>query len=108
MQKICDVNREAVEKLPPTFQEKSGVGTHYVDAYIKSLNAEMENGAQVVCKRKGLKIILTVGDNTGEAIMRRIEHGPDVKCILRHALETAAQEAGCQFSVEDGEVWLEV
>jgi hypothetical protein len=59
-------------------------------------------------KRKGLKIILSIGEKTGEAVMRRVDHGPDVRNILRRALETAAQAAGTQFSVEDGGIYLEV
>ena len=61
-----------------------------------------------MCKRRGLKLTLTIKDKKGEGLMRRIEHGPDVRQILRQALETAASEAGAQFLVEDGGICLDV
>ena len=106
--RITAENTEAEKLIPPAAPDGSGIGVNYVDAYIKPLNAELEDGTKVTCKRTGLKIVLSVGEKTGEAIMRRIDHGPDVKNILRQALETAAQEAGSELSVEDGGVWLEV
>ena len=33
MTKLCDINPGAKEKLPPAFAEKSGIGSHYVDAF---------------------------------------------------------------------------
>ena len=83
------------------------LAVNYVDAYIKPMNVEAD-GHKITCKRKGLKVMLEIDDKKGEAIMRRIEHGPDVKNILRQALVTAAQQAESQFSVEDGGVFLEV
>ena len=65
MQKICDVNAEAKEKLPPAFKEKSGVGTHYVDAYVKPMNLTLEDGTKVACKRRGLQVNLSYGDKKG-------------------------------------------
>ena len=53
-------------------------------------------------------IILTIGEKTGEALMRFIEDGPDVKNILRQALEKAAEDAGARFLVEDGTIYLEI
>ena len=106
--RITEENTEAERLIPPAAPDGSGIGVNYVDAYIKPLNVELEDGTKVACKRKGLKIILSVGDKTGEAIMRRIEHGPDVKKILRQALLSAAREADCELSVEEGGVWLNV
>ncbi len=34
--------------------------SHYVDAYIKPMNAVLEEGTSVTCKRRGLKIALSV------------------------------------------------
>ena len=34
--------------------------------------------------------------------MRRLTNGPDVKTILREALNEAAADAGVVFAVEDG------
>jgi hypothetical protein len=105
---ITEENTEAEKLIPPAAPDGSGIGVNYVDAYIKPMNVETEDGRKVTCKRKGLKVILAIDDKTGEAIMRRIDHGPDVKNILRQALVTAAEEAGTQFLVEDGNVYLEV
>ena len=87
---IASENKEAEKLIPPSEPDGSGIGVNYTDAYIKPLNVELEDGRKVTCKRKGLKITLAIGEATGEAIMRRIEHGPDVKHILRRALEAAA------------------
>ena len=106
--RIAEENLEAEKLIPPAAPDGSGIGVNYVDAYIKSFNTETESGCKVACKRKGLKVILTVNDQTGEAIIRRIEHGPDIKNMLRQALETAASEAGAKFSVEDGAICLEI
>ena len=35
MTKLCDINAAAREKLPPSVSDKSGIGVHYVDAFIK-------------------------------------------------------------------------
>ena len=40
--------------------------------------------------------------------MRRLEHGPDAKTILRKALEDAATAAGAALSVEDGVIYLDI
>ena len=61
MTKLCDVNLAAKEKLPPTFTEKSGIGVHYTDAFLKPMNTKLPDGTRVAAKRKGLKILLTVG-----------------------------------------------
>ena len=100
--RVTDENLEAEKLIPPAAPDGSGIGVNYVDAYIKPMNVETEDGHKITCKRKGLKVILSIDDKTGEAIMRRIEHGPDVKNILRQALLTAASEAGARFSVEEG------
>ena len=71
------------------------------------MNVELEDGRKVTCKRKGLKITLTVGDQQGEAIMRRIENGPDPKNILQCALTEAAQAAGATLSVEENTIFLD-
>ena len=66
MIKICDINKEATSKLPPDFMDKSGIGVHYVDAYIKPMNTKLEDGTRISCKRKGLKILLRVGRHNRE------------------------------------------
>ena len=55
--KLCDINAAAVEKLPGKMDDKSGIGVHYVDAYLKPMNAKLPDGTQIKCKRRGLKIV---------------------------------------------------
>ena len=105
---IAPENTDAEALIPPAEPDGSGIGVNYADAYIKPLNVEIADGRKITCKRHGLKITLTIGNVTGEALMRRLDDGPDAKKILRKALEAAAQQAGAAFSVEDGIVYLEV
>ncbi len=108
MIKICDINEAAVEKLPPTFAEKSGIGTHYIDAFIKPMNTKLEDGTRISCRRKGLKINLAVGDKKGSGLMRRLEVSKDPKIMLRAALEEAAKEAGLDLQITDKEIQVEL
>ncbi len=80
---VAKENQEAEGLIPPSQPDGSGIGVNYADAYIKVLNAELEDGRKITCKRKGLKITLTVDEASGEALMRRVDDGPDVKNILR-------------------------
>ncbi len=68
--KICDVNPAAESKLPAQTEDKSGIGVHYVDAYIKPMNTKLQDGTAVRCKRCGLKITLSAGTKKGEGLMR--------------------------------------
>src|SRR5580693_256158 len=104
--KLCDVNPDALEKLPKFTDDKSGVGVHYVDAFLKPMNTKLPDGTPVKCKRRGLKIALTVGTKKGEGLMRRLALGPDPVTMLDAALQEAAQAAGVELSVEDGAVFL--
>jgi hypothetical protein len=49
MTKLCDLNAAAKEKLPPVFAEKSGIGSHYVDAFLKPMNGKLPDGTRVGC-----------------------------------------------------------
>ena len=104
MTKLCDVNQAAVEKLPPKFADKSGVGVHYADAFIKPMNASLADGTRVACKRKGLKITLTVGTKKGEGLLRRLDVSRDPVAMLRAALQEAAKAAGVELQVTDSEI----
>jgi hypothetical protein len=106
--RIAKENKESESLIPPAEPDNSGVGVNYADAYLKGLNVSLEDGRVVTFKRKGLKITLSVGTASGEALMRKREHGPDVKQILRHTLEEAATKAGCAFLVESGDVYLDL
>lgn len=106
--KVCDVNTAAQEKLPRNADDKSGIGIHYVDAYIKPINTKLEDGTSVRCKRRGLKIMLTVGTKKGDGLMRRLEVSPDPVVMLDAALREAAKAAGVELAVEDGAIFVTV
>jgi hypothetical protein len=106
--KLCDVNAAAAEKLPPHTDDKSGIGVHYVDAYIKPMNVKLEDGTPVKCKRRGLKIVLSAGGKKGEGLMRRLEVNADPVVMLNAALQEAARSAGIELAVEDGAIFVTV
>jgi hypothetical protein len=104
--KLCDLNPAALEKLPRFTDDKSGIGVHYMDAYLKPMNTKLPDGTPVRCKRRGLKVVLTVGAKKGEGLMRRLDVGPDPVVMLDAALQEAAKSAGVEITVEDGAVFL--
>ena len=106
MHKLCDINQAAKEKLPPEFRDKSGIGVHYVDAFIAPMNAALPDGARVSCKRKGLKLTLRVGAKKGDGLMRRLQVSPDPVVMLKAALEEAAKNAGVAIQISDTEILL--
>jgi len=106
--KLCDVNPAALEKLPRFTDDKSGVGVHYVDAYLKPMNVKLEDGTAVRAKRRGIKITLTAGAKKGEGLLRRVDLGPDPVVMLDAALQEAAKAAGIGLTVEENAIWLEI
>jgi hypothetical protein len=104
MTKLCDINPVAKDKLPPVFAEKSGIGSHYVDAFIKPMNTKLPDGTRVGCKRKGLKIMLTVGTKKGEGLMRRLAVSKDPIVMLEAALQEAAKAAGLELKIAGSEI----
>ena len=104
--KLCDLNAAAVQKLPQHTDDKSGVGAHYVDAYLKPMNTQLDDGTLVKCRRRGLKITFSAGAAKGEGLLRRLEHGPDPVVMLDAALQEAARAAGVGLSIEDGVIFL--
>ena len=104
--KLCDVNAAAGEKLPPGMDDKSGIGVHYVDAYLRPMNTKLEDGTPVKCKRRGLKIVLSAGGKKGEGLMRRLDVGPDPVVMLDAALQEAAKAAGIELMIEDGAIYV--
>jgi hypothetical protein len=106
--KLCDVNTEAEKKLPRHSDDKSGIGVHYVDAYIKPMNVKLEDGTPVKCKRRGLKITLSAGAKKGEGLMRRLDVSPDPVVMLNAALQEAAKAAGIELAVENGAIFVTI
>jgi hypothetical protein len=104
--KLCDLNPAAPTRLPALTEDKSGIGVHYVDAYLKPMNTKLPDGTAVKCKRRGLKITLTVGAKKGDGLMRRLAIGPNPVVMLDAALQEAATAAGVELRVEDGAVFV--
>lgn len=105
-QHLCHMNPAAAEKLPQQTADKSGIGVHYVDAYLKPMNTKLEDGTPVRCKRRGLKIVLSVGARKGEGLMRRLDVSPNPIVMLDAALQEAARAAGVEISVENGAILI--
>jgi len=106
MTKLCDINSAAKEKLPPAFADKSRIGVHYTDAFLKPMNTKLPDGTRVACKRRGLKISLVVGTKKGEGLMRRLHVSSDPVVMLKAALEEAAKAAGVGLQITDTEVHI--
>ncbi|HEX3358315.1 MAG TPA: hypothetical protein VHS31_15180 [Tepidisphaeraceae bacterium] len=106
--KLCEINLIAIEKLPAKTEDKSGIGVHYVDAYLKPMNAKLEDGTVVKCKRRGLKITLSVGAKKGEGLMRKLAVSLDPVVMLDAALQEAAKGAGVELSVENGAMFVSI
>ncbi len=104
--KLCDLNPAAKEKLPAHTDDKSGIGVHYVDAYIKPMNTKLEDGTAMRCKRRGLKITLTAGAKKGEGLMRRLDVSSDPVVMLDAALQEAASAAGIGLTVEESAIFI--
>jgi len=95
--------------LPEVKADGSGAGINYADQVLKNFKITLTDGRKMLAKRRGLKLTLTIGDKQGEAIMRRIDHGPDVKNIFRKALEEAIKNAGASsIQFQPGEIHLEL
>jgi len=99
---------QAAGHLPEVKPDGSGVGINYADQVLKTFKLTLTDGRKMLAKRRGLKITLTIGDKMGEAIMRRIDNGPDVKNIFYRALEEAAQNAGAVMSLQPGQIHLDL
>jgi hypothetical protein len=106
MIKLCDINPAAKTKLPPAFPDKSGVGVHYIDAFIAPMNAALPDNTRVSCKRKGLKVTLRVGAKKGDGLMRRLDVSRDPVVMLDAALQEAARAAGVQLQVTASEILI--
>ena len=107
MEKVIEENPAAAEWLPENKPDGSGIGVNYVDAFLKPLNCELEDEVRLASKRRGLKITVSVGDRKGEAILRRIENGPDVRAILHAALTEAFAQAGAKCEHGEGNIRVE-
>jgi len=101
---IEDTSAEA--KLAADFPDNSGIGVHYIDQYLKPLNAKSDD-FEVKAKRRGLKVSLKINGTVGSGLMRRLDVSEDPKVMLQAALAEAAKNAGYKYTLEDGAFFLE-
>jgi hypothetical protein len=106
--KLCDIDPAINQKLPQFTNDKSGIGVHYIDAYLKPMNRKLEDGTPVKCKRRGLKITLIAGGKKGEGLMRRLDVSRDPVVMLDAALQEAARSAGVELTIQDDQIFLSV
>lgn len=99
---------KAEATLTGDMPDGSGVGVNYVDVIAKASKLTLSDGRKLLLKRKGLKLTLAIGDRTGEALLRRLDHGPAVQAIVERAIESAAQAVGAKASFEPGAVHLDM
>jgi hypothetical protein len=105
--KIGEENKASEEKLASDFIDNSAIGVHYMDAYLKPFNSKVEGEYEIKVKRKGLKVSLKINGEVGSGLMRRLEVSEDPKVMLQAAIKEAAQNAGYNYSLENGEIWFE-
>ena len=105
--KIGTENKDAEQKLASDFADNSGIGVHYMDAYLKPFNSKVEGEYEVKVKRRGLKVSLKINGDVGHGLMRRLAVSPEPKVMLQAAIKEAATEAGYAYSLENGEFWFE-
>lgn len=94
--------------LQGAMPDGSGVGVSYVDVIAKASKLTLPDGRKLLLKRKGLKLTLAIGERQGEALLRRLEHGPEVRDVVRRGLEAVALAAGARASLEPGALRLEI
>jgi hypothetical protein len=99
---------KAEATLHGAMPDGSGVGVNYVDVIAKASKQTLADGRKLLLKRKGLKLTLAIGDKQGEALLRRLDHGPDVHDIVHQAIQDVALAAGARASFEPGAVHLDV
>ncbi|HEY4328427.1 MAG TPA: hypothetical protein VGN88_01725 [Phycisphaerae bacterium] len=106
--KLCDISSAVTEKTQKMNEDKSGIGIHFVDAYLKPFNTKLPDGTPVKAKRRGLKLTLNVGTRKGEGLMRRLANGPTPATMLDAALQEAAKSAGIELAQEQGAIYLSI
>ncbi|HUG09531.1 MAG TPA: hypothetical protein VMM36_00885 [Opitutaceae bacterium] len=100
----------AAEQLLPAKKDRSGIGVHYVDTWLKPLRAgiALPSGEKFSAKRRGLRITLAIGARKGEGLMRRARAGGDPVAMLRGALDEAGATLGARLAAENGRLVLEL
>lgn len=99
---------KAEATLQGAMPDGSGVGVNYVDVIAKASKQTLADGRKLLLKRKGLKLTLAIGERQGEALLRRLDHGPNVHDIVHKAIEAVALAAGARASFEPGALHLDI
>lgn len=107
---LAPENTAATDQLRPEKNDRSGVGVHYVDAYLKPIRAAITfpDGTKFSAKRRGLKVTLTLGARKGEGLMRRLAVSNDPTVMLAAALDEAGAGIGARLFTENGRLILKV
>jgi hypothetical protein len=107
---LAPENSAAVDMLRPEKNDRSLVGVHYIDAFLKPLKGGvmLPDGVKFTAKRRGIKVTLALGLQKGEGLMRRLDVSPDPVVMLRAALDEAGAVLGIRLWNEDGVLWLEL
>jgi hypothetical protein len=106
--KLCDINTAALDMLKPEKNDRSGVGVHYMDAYLKPMKTVvLEDGTKFTARRRGLKVTIKLGTEAGTGLMRRLTVSKDPIVMLRTALDEATATLGVKLHEEDGQIFLE-
>lgn len=106
---LAPANPAAADLLRPEKNDRSGIGVHYIDAYLKPLKGgvALPDGAKFTAKRRGLKVTLAIGPQKGEGLMRRLDVSKDPTVMLRAALDEAGEKLGARLIEEDGKLLLD-
>lgn len=106
---LAPENTAALEMLKLEKNDRSGIGVHYVDAFLQPLKAgaTLPDGTKFSAKRRGLRITLSLGSKKGEGLMRRLAVSGDPVIMLRAALDEAAGKLGVRLVCAEGKLWLE-
>lgn len=106
---LAPENLAATDMLRPEKNDRSGVGVHYVDAYLKPLKAGviLPDGRKFSAKRRGLKVTLSLGTAKAEGLMRRLAVSRDPVVMLRAALDEAGAKLSARVTAEGGKLFLE-
>ena len=106
---LAPKNAAAPEMLKAEKNDRSRIGVHYVDAYLKPLKSgiTLPDGVKFTARRRGLKVTLALGLIKGEGRMRRLSVSSDPVIMLRAALDEAGAKIGVRVLAEEGKLWLE-
>lgn len=106
---LAPENPAAPDMLKAEKNDRSRIGVHYIDAYLKPLKSgiTLADGTKFTARRRGLKVTLALGLVKGDGLMRRLSVSSDPVVMLRAALDEAGDKIGVKLTAADGKLWLE-